>query len=324
VQPRFELIRLPEDAGFQQLADCNPENPFATPAFARGQLHLGFTPCLAGIWAGNELQTGCIASFKKGRLSGSLEIRFLPDLPDNSPFLPGLVTACKAMRVWDLTVYAVTAKSNPVPALGRVTFEERGTEFHLRLGDTPDPACMSSNHRRNLTKAEKSGVTLHRSVSPVAIAPHVTLMNLSMERRTVRGEEVSANIREFYFRQMLVSGAAEFFQARAPDGTMLSSIFLLRSASGAYYQSAGTSPQGMSLGASPFLIWRAAELLRREGVTCFSIGGTTHDNEGLLRFKNSFGGVPLPFQEQTFSLAHPILRRLRDLFTNLRRLIKRA
>lgn len=318
------MIRRPDDARLQQLAEGDPENPFATPAFARGQSLLGFTPCLAGVWAGDVLQAGCLASFKKGRLSGSLEIRFLPELPDDSPFWPGLMAACKTMRVWDLTVCAVTAKANPLPALGPVTFEENGTEFHLRLSDAPDPACMSSNHRRNLTKATKSGVTLHRSSSPDAITAHVALMNLSMERRTERGEEVSANIRDFYFRQMLSAGAAEFFQARAPDGTTLSSIFLLRSSAGAYYQSAGTSPQGMSLGASPFLIWRAAELLRREGVTCFSVGGTTHDNEGLLRFKSSFGGTPVPFQTRTFSLAHPLLRRLRDSIANLRGLIKRA
>ncbi|MBL9177487.1 MAG: GNAT family N-acetyltransferase [Verrucomicrobiaceae bacterium] len=308
----------------QELADRDPENPFVTPAFAHGQTLLGYIPCLLGLWSGKELQAGCIGTFKKGRLSSSLDIRLLPDISSGSPFWPGLMEACKALRIWDLTMCSVTDRSDPVPMLGRVTFEERGAEYHLRMIDRPDPARMGSNHRRNLVKARKNGVTLCRSSSPDAIIAHVSLMNLSMERRQERGEVVTANIRSLYFRHMLAAGAGEFFQAIHPDGSVLSSIFLLRSAAGSYYQSAGTSPQGMSLGSSPFLVWRTAEFLQSEGVTCFNLGGSSLNNEGLLRFKNSFGGQAVPFHTLTFNLANPLLWRLRNSLTNLRRIFRRT
>ena len=324
MQPRFELIRGAEEARLLQLANREPENPFVTPAFVRGQSLLGFTPCLLGLWTADEMQTGCIGFFKKGRMTSSLDIRLLPDIAADSLFWLGLMRACKAIRVWDLTVCAVTHRPDPIPLLGPVTYEETGTEFFLRLGEKPDPTSLGSNHRRNLVKAEKSGLVLRRTSSPDAIATHVMLMNLSMERRHERGEDVAVNIRQTYYRQVLSSGAGEFFQAVHPDGSVLSSVFLLRAAAGSYYQSAGTSPQGMSLGASPFLIWRTAELLRHEGVTCFSLGGTPPENTGLQRFKSSFGGEAVPFQTRTFNLAHPFLRRLLQLLEEVRRHVRRA
>lgn len=324
MQFRFELIRDADEARLGQLADRNPENPFVTSAFVRGQSLLGFTPYLLGLCTAEEMQTGCIGSLKKGRMTSSFDIRLLPDVAADSMFWPGLIRACKAMRVWDLTVYTVTHRPDPIPLLGPVTSEETGTEFFLRLGEKPDASSLGSNHRRNLVKAEKSGLAMRRTSSPDAITTHVLLMNLSMERRHERGEEVAVNIRQIYYRQMLSSGAGEFFQAVHSDGSVLSSIFLLRSAAGSYYQSAGTSPQGMKLGASPFLIWRTAELLRHEGVTCFSLGGTPPDNTGLLRFKSSFGGEAVPFQTRTYSLAHPFLLRLRQLLREVRRHIRPA
>lgn len=270
------------------------------------------------------MQAGCIGSFKKGRMSSSLDIRLLPDVAADSPFWPGLVRACKAMRVWELTVCAITQRPDPIPRLGPVGFEENGSEFFLRLSEKPEVSSLGSNHRRNLAKAEKNGLVLHRTSSPEAIITHTNLMGLSMERRHERGEDVAVNIRQTYYRQMLSAGAGEFSQVLHPDGTVLSSVFLLRSAAGSYYQSAGTSPQGMSLGASPFLIWRTAELLRHEGVTCFSLGGTPPDNAGLLRFKSSFGGEAVPFQTRTFNLAHPLLRSLRQWLEAVRRLVRRA
>ncbi len=324
MQPRFELIIGADDALIRELADRDPENPFVTPEFAHGQALLGCTPCLLGLWSGEELQAGCIGAFKKGRLSSSLDIRLLPKISADSPFWPGLTAACKALRIWDLTICAVTERADPVPMLGRVTFEERGTEYHLRMTDRPDCARMGSNHKRNLVKAGKNGVILNRTSSPDAIYAHVSLMNLSMERRQERGELVTANIRTLYFRHMLAAGAGEFFRAMHPDGTVLSSIFLLRSRAGSYYQSAGTSPHGMSLGSSTFLIWRAAEFLQSEGVACFNLGGSSRDNEGLLRFKSSFGGEAVSFQTFTFNLANPVLWSLRNSLTNLRRFYRRT
>jgi hypothetical protein len=54
-----------------------------------------------------------------------------------------------------------------------------------------------------------------------------------------------------------------------------------QSSTGAYYQSVGTPPEGLKLGASPFLISQVAGILRQEGVQIFNLGGAGEDNPGL-------------------------------------------
>jgi lipid II:glycine glycyltransferase (peptidoglycan interpeptide bridge formation enzyme) len=98
---------------------------------------------------------------------------------------------------------------------------------------------------------------------------------------------------------LLASRAGEIFQAVDGD-RVLSSILVLRSSTGAYYQSAGTSPEGMKVGASPFLISQVAGILRQEGVQIFNLGGAGEDNPGLQRFKAGFNVRQISLQAATF------------------------
>lgn len=120
-----------------------------------------------------------------------------------------------------------------------------------------------------------------------------------MERREQRGESVPSVQPDPFDRALLVSRAAELFQAY--DGTsVLSSILVLRAPLGAYYQSAGTSPEGMELGASQFLISSVAAILQGEGMHLFNLGGAGDESPGLQRFKSGFGAHPVPLEAATF------------------------
>jgi RimJ/RimL family protein N-acetyltransferase len=143
-------------------------------------------------------------------------------------------------------------------------------------------------------------------------------MDASKQRRLARDGGDEGQARESYFRAMLQGGAGEFFQA-VMNGIVRSSVFVLRAPKGAYYQSAGTSQEGMSEGASPFLIVRTAAQLQSEGVTCFDLGGAMDVNEGLCRFKAGFGAVAHEFEEAEFVVAPPLLRKLRTGASILRR-----
>jgi GNAT superfamily N-acetyltransferase len=72
-------------------------------------------------------------------------------------------------------------------------------------------------------------------------------------------------------------------------------VLLLRAATSGYYQSAGTSPEGMAIGASQFLIHAVAQALRAEGASTFNLGGAD-DGSSLARFKAGFGArcIALP------------------------------
>ncbi len=314
---RFKLIQFPNEKFVGELAARDPENLFVTSACMQGMALRGFVPCLLGLWEDDKLVQGCLGAYKAGRLSRSLDIRLLPDLPADSPFWPGLLAACRRLGVWDLSVCAVTQCPDPIPKLGPVTFEEAGTEFYLRLGADPPPAPSSSNHRRSIAKAIKNGLTLHRTTALEAISVHAAMMEASIDRRSARGEDIPGHVQKHYYRHMLQAGAGEFFQVHDKQGKVLSSLFFLRSKGAAYYQSAGTSREGMSLGASPFLIWNAADLLRKEGVTKYCLGGSTLDNTGLVRFKSGFGSLEEPFTTIQFSMVHPLKRKMRTMLKML-------
>ncbi len=120
-----------------------------------------------------------------------------------------------------------------------------------------------------------------------------------MSRRAERGEDVSVHHNEARPLALLNSGLGELFQATYRD-RVLSSMLILRSRQGAYWQSAGTLPEGLKLGASPFLLSRVAAILKSEGAHVFNLGGATDDNLGLRSFKAGFGAREVALQAASF------------------------
>lgn len=307
----FEIVRSPDDAALDSLARLRSDDPFASAAYAHAQRRLGFEPCILALReSGGAAAMSCLGLFKKGRLGGSFDIPWLPTLPADSSFWPGLVAACKKMGVWDLSVRTFNAPA--VPALGAECGRETGIEYRLDISGPSPLVPTSTNHRRSVTKARKLGVVIRRVRTPDAIAVHLSLMQASMDRRAARGESVPDKWNTKFYEALLASGAAEFAQALL-DGVVTSSIFLMRSPGGAYYQTAGTSPEGMSAGTSPFLIVELAEALRGEGATSLDLGGATPAETGLSRFKSGFGAAEIPFEIANFFLASPLARKLRTV-----------
>jgi RimJ/RimL family protein N-acetyltransferase len=312
----FEIIISPDDSALESLSRHRPDDPFCTAAYARAQKQLGFVPCILKLCASDgRLSQGCFGFFKKGRLGAEFDVPWLPAIPADSPFWPGLLAACKTMGVWDLSIR--TFSTTPLPVLGAETAREHGLEYRLNLTGAGPLVPPSANHRRRIVKARKEGVIVRRVSTPDAIPAHLSLMNASMGRRAARGETVTERVNTRFFQAMLQHGAAEFAQA-VKDDVVASSIFVMRSTKGAYYQTAGTSPEGMNSGTSPFLITELAGMLRQEGVICFDLGGSTPMHAGLSRFKAGFGGEEIPFEIATYSMAHPLLRKLRTIVRLLR------
>ena len=91
-----------------------------------------------------------------------------------------------------------------------------------------------------------------------------------IQRRRASGPEkaIHDNEREL---ALLASGSGEIFLAVRGEQVMSSGL-VLRSRKGAYYQSAGNSPDGMKLGSSAFLISQIAGTLQQEGICLFNRG----------------------------------------------------
>ena len=284
-----------------ELSALDSRNPFLTPAYAEAMQDLGAQAWLFYLKDGGCLREGCFGFLRTGRLNRSLEIHSLPELAAPNIFWSGLTDFCRRAGVSHLNVGSFASSRVEIPSLAGQTYRRSRVEHVLSLQESSVGSGLSSNHRRNIQKAEKAGVCIERSISAQACREHVLLQNASMERRLTRGESVTIDSQIRTPLALVQRGSGEFFRAVRP-GQVLSSVLVLRAPLGAYYHSAGTSREGMSLGASQFLILRVAEILRTEGLDLFNLGGAESSNAGLERFKVGFGTRPVHLGAAQFYL----------------------
>lgn len=294
----------PDEAFLVAVADSAPENPFITPAYARARMQRDECPAAFLATLDSEPPLGCLGFVAEGRLHRDLHITSAPNAPIDHPIWTAIGALCEREGITRLRVQSFGSTGATIPALGRETFRGARREYVLELvGPTYPPLTLSSNHRRNLRRAERAGIVVEETNDPAAADTHAHLMDASMERRQERGEDVSAGTSPAAFRQFLSAGAATLFQARVHDEKVLSSILLLLSARGVYYHSAGTSPEGMKAGASQLLIATAIERLRDRGVTRFNLGGADDPESGLARFKLGFRPTTVELESAAFDMA---------------------
>jgi hypothetical protein len=199
----------------------------------------------------------CISGRRNGRLSA-----------DPPAFWRGVLQTCRDLKVWNLQIESYASQVGEIPQLtGELTRRDR-VEYLFDLARENVLDGISSQHRRNISRASKAGLSIRRTRAQSVCTRHHELMDASLERRAKRGEKVP-RLEMAMPLALLASQAGEIFQAVDGD-RVLSSILVLRSSTGAYYQSAGTSPEEMKLGASPFLISQVAGILRQEGVLLFA------------------------------------------------------
>ena len=299
---RLTFDDAPRDDSLRALEDAQPENPFATAAYARARERLGARVCMLSQDRTAASGTSCLGFLALGRVHRTLEI---PSLPGNATaaFVTGLLDASRARGITTLDLNTFASPAISIPRLPRERRRER-REWLIDLSRGDWQKDLATNHRRNVERARKSGCSVRRAGTPQDVEIHARLAAASMDRRARRGEATGAAEQRALIRAMLDSGCAQLFQA-VLDGRVVSSVCIMLARHGAYYQSAGTSPDGMTAGASPFLVVQAAEMLRGEGRRVLNLGDASAANAGLQRFKSGFGARPIELaavQSHFFSL----------------------
>jgi Acetyltransferase (GNAT) domain len=300
-----------------ELTATETENPFCTSAYVAAMQNLGNDCWMVGTRQGEIVQGIAIALYRRGRISRTLEIPSLPEAAEDPAFWAGIYSLCRRLRVTDLIAGTFSSPQFCLPPLrGEVSRRER-REYIISLNDENWDSSLSSNHKRNIKKASGAELTIRAAKGQSdLLAEHVRLMEQSLERRAARGESVlkSSTISE-ESRAYLDSGAGELYQATR-HGVVVSSILLLRSRHGAYYHSAGTSPEGMSVGASHFLVYSVCKELRKIGVCVFNLGGAPQDSS-LARFKAGFGAREISLAAACCYLGPRWLKKTRTAITLL-------
>ncbi len=278
----------PDPAMLRDISELAPENALLTPAYAEARSRQGDT-LVAVLTEANGSSVGSTAFIVPAGRYARLDIESVPDIPAGHPLWQQLLAFCSSHRVIRIRLDSFGSTRVAIPVLGPEVYRRARFEYVLDLHHGVSPADFSTNHRRNLRRARSSGIEVFECADSASVEAHVALIDLSKERRRERGENIYRGMSIEGFRDLIDTGAGRLFQASTSEQVILSSLLVLLSERGAYYHSAGTSPDGMSLGASQFLIAGVAERLAGRGVRQFNLGGATADQPGLARFKAGFG-----------------------------------
>lgn len=310
IDAAFVAIREPGNTILDEMAALSPTNPFATRAYVVARRGFTGEPWVIGLDAQGHLSAGCLAHMRTGYLGRSLEIVSLPELPDPEVFWRGLREFCRRQHVEDLFVNTFASCSAAIPKLVGEKMRTDRCEYVLDLQECDLVARLSGDHRRNIARARKKGLTVRRATDRESCQAHAAMLLASMERRQHRGEAVPVAFGADQFVAIMEAGAGELFQA-IEGGEVVSSMLLLRAARGAYSHTMGTNASGMKHGGSRLVIFEAARMLADEGFEVLNLGGISEDNPGLREFKLGFGARPVDLQSAGFSFATPFKRSIR-------------
>lgn len=273
----------------EELAQLFPGNPFCRYELALAERALSGRPWLLAMRAGGRIQTGCL-----GFIGDSISERTLsvPSVPSgNDAFWEGLRKFCILQGVTVVRLNSYASSLAVLPVIGQELQRFERCEFILPLTYTDESellGAMSSTHRRLVRKAAKAGLVLRTDLDAESLSNHLRLTGASFDRRRARGEDVPTEIAACTIDPYLRSGWCRLFQV-VDKCQVVSSMTIAIAQSSAYLHTSGSSAAGMATGASHFLVFEIAKLLRGEGVDEFNLGGVVDRSSGLARYKSSFG-----------------------------------
>ena len=262
-----------------------PLHPFRTKGYIVTMQESGYEPWILGLRSGSE-EDWAAAFLKRGRLNRMLEIPSLPAAAGSAEFWEGVRVFCRKHGVTNLVLTSYASPAFELPPLNGEVSREVQYEHTISLEQDPSIGFCSS-HKRNIKKARNRGAVLRRSRKHAACVDHARLMLQSRDRRANRGEDINVSAAADDFYPYLKNGAGELFQVEH-GGAIVSSVLVLRSAEAGYSHTAGTSPEGMAIGASFFLVQGICEELKRENVKLFNMGGA-EEGSSLTYYKEGFG-----------------------------------
>jgi hypothetical protein len=307
----FHVETGPSQGLLDEVAALDPENPYYTLAYARAMDASSRQVWVLAVRDGCCLLSACTAFLESGRMSRSLEIPSLPAPTGyEAVFWNGLFESCKSRGISNLEVNTYASIASP-PATPVPTRRTDRIEYVIDLRQPDLWRPVRKGHRWSINRARKAGLEVRFTASEADCHTHCQMMAASMRRRRERGERVSTDIPAESLLVFLRSGAGTLSQVTV-EGRVLSSAMILLSERGAYYQTAGTGPDGVELGASPFLVFETARALQERGLETFNLGGVSGTNPGLHDFKTGFGTAQRSLAAAEY-----------DLRTNFRKALER-
>jgi hypothetical protein len=317
----FTAVVHPAPELCAELECLQPDNPFATRQFLAAEETLGSQPWLFGCRSPRKLVFGCFGFLRIGRLNSTLTIPSLPAAEE--PFWRGLMEFSSSRKLSFLELNTFASPPVEIPALGEERARKRRYEFIVPLGSADPLGGMNKAHRQSVRKGIQAGLQVRESNDARHIDDHVLLIGSSMQRREARGEDVNHEVTRAGLEPYLRSGFCTLFQALRGD-EVLSSMSVAHSAGSGYLHTSGTSPAGMTLGASHFLLYEILKAMQRRGAASFNMGGVPDPESGLAKYKQHFGATYVALERAEFSVQRPLNKAINASVDTLRGLLRRV
>lgn len=158
----------------------------------------------------------------------------------------------------------------------------------LAAGTDALRARLAGDWRHRLRQAERGRLAVRRTADRAAIQWLLDCNEAYRRQAGYRGPS-----RAFLGRLAEAASAAGELLLLLADchGDPLAGVMLLRHGCSATYEVGYVTPEGRRLLATHLLLWRAVELLARDGVRWLDLGGIATDRTpGIARFKLGMGG----------------------------------
>lgn len=316
---RFVAEPEPSVAQLDELTALAPANPFITPAYLRAKAALGLRPWLLGIRsAEGKWIAGCLAFVTPNRLLPTLRVPSVPALGEAaSIFWRGLVDFCESTGLCAAHINTAFSPPGKLPEFPRERLRRSRYEYVLDLTTADLRSGISTNHLRNIKRAQKNGIVIERTGTEQSCRQHAALVSASLKRRKNRGERLESRVDDRRTLPYLTEGAGEIFRALR-GGKVLSSVLVLMAPEGGYYQSAGTNAEGMACGACHLLVYEIARNFQAAGKRQFNLGGAAPENSGLQQFKAGFGAARVELEAVEIVLGSAVRHILVDQLRSLR------
>ncbi len=295
----FKAVINPPEQLVRAISQITPENPFYTIEYVNVRKRSGAEPCCITLESDTVPVTGCPGFLTRGRFNSRLEITSLPQIPEHKIFWNGLFDFCRHNGVSVLSIQTFASTEPSIGEERKRTSLKRRSEYRLDLTQPDLWEAMNRRHHRLIKRAVKRGLVFRRSNESTFRSTHVDLANLSLDRRRGRGESIDSKIDIADVNSFIECGAGEIIQAVIGDDVH-ASMLLAKSRKGGYAQSSGTSAFGRETGASHFLFYEAAKLLKAEGAEVFNLGGADEHSTGLQEFKLGLGSTRIDLESAEF------------------------
>ena len=194
------------------------------------------------------------------------------------------------------------ARSNAFGAVLNSTEQYYGHHLDLTPGVNRLFASFAPSVRRAIRKAEKEGLKTEISKSWQAMLDFYRLHIRTRRRHGLPPQPLSF-FRNIH-REIITAGYGFVILAKAPTGPVAAAVFF-HSNREALYKFAASDDRVQSLRGNNLVMWKAIEHLATSGIQKLHLGRTDVADEGLRRFKRSWGTIEEKLQYCRFGRSVP-------------------